>query len=70
MIYKIKDRDDLIKNGDNKAVLSVDSKSLDKYREERAKLLKLQDVVNNHDILKRKVDNIEAMLAKILEKLQ
>ena len=70
MIYKIKDREDLIKNGDNKAVLSVDSKSLDKYREERAKLLKLQDVVNNHDILKKKVDNIQAMLEKILEKLQ
>ena len=69
MIYKIKDREDLIKNGDNKAVLSVDSKSLDKYREERAKLLKLQDVANNHDILKKKVDDIQTMLEKILEKL-
>lgn len=68
--YKIKDRKDLIKSAASKAVLNVDNKALDKYREERDKLTKLAQVVEDTERLSREVTEIKRDLGEILELLR
>ena len=66
--YKVRDHVDLIKNSDSKAVLNTNARSLDKYREEREKLMKLSIVVEETDKLKQDMADIKSMLAQLLEK--
>lgn len=66
--YKVRDHVDLIKNSDSKAVLNTNARSLDKYREEREKLMKLSRVVEETDKLKQDMADIKSMLAQLLEK--
>jgi hypothetical protein len=63
---KIRDNDHLIKNANTKAILNTDSKSLNKYREERDKLIKLSKVVEDTDKLKEDVAEIKNMLRQLL----
>lgn len=64
--FKIKDNDHLIKNANTKAILNTDSSSLNKYREEREKLIKLSRVVEDTDKLKEDVAEIKNMLRQLL----
>jgi hypothetical protein len=66
--YKVRDHDHLIKNSDSKAVLSVNTRGLDKYREERERLLKLSSVLDRTDRLEDDVTEIKNMLKQLLEK--
>ena len=66
--YKVRDHDNLIKNSDSKAVLSVNTRGLDKYREERERLLKLSSVLDRTDRLEDDVTEIKNMLKQLLEK--
>jgi hypothetical protein len=66
--YKITDYEDLIKNTESKAILSVNSRGLDKYREEREKLLRLSSVLERTDRLENDVADIKNMLKQLLEK--
>ena len=65
--YKVRDHADLIKNSDSKAVLNTNVRSLDKYREEREKLIKLSRVVEETDKLKEDMADIKSMLRQLLE---
>lgn len=64
--FKIRDNDHLIKNANTKAILNTDSSSLNKYREEREKLIKLSRVVEDTDKLKEDVAEIKNMLRQLL----
>ena len=65
---KVRDHDHLIKNSDSKAVLSVNTRGLDKYREERERLLKLSSVLDRTDKLEDDVTEIKNMLKQLLER--
>ena len=65
--YKIRDREDLVKNAGSKAVLSIDTTGLDKYREERDRRIRLTRVVEDTDRLKEDVAEIKSMLKQLLE---
>ena len=64
--FKIRDNDHLIKNANTKAILNTDSGSLNKYREEREKLIKLSRVIEDTDKLKEDVVEIKNMLRQLL----
>lgn len=68
--YKVRDHSHLIKNSDSKAVLNVDTTALNKYREERDKLMKLSRVVEENDRLSKEVTEIKQTLAEMLELLR
>lgn len=68
--YRIKDRKDLIKSTASKAVLNIDKTGLDKYREERDKLIRLSKVVEDTERLNNDVKEIKKDLAEILELLR
>lgn len=67
MDFKVVNHDDLIRRGDSKAVVNRDASSLNKYRQERNRMLKLQQVVEDTDRLKEDVADIKSMLRQLLE---
>lgn len=68
--YKIKDHENLIKSSNSKAVLSVDRKGLDKYREEREKLSRMANLVEDTQRLNKEVTEIKEQLGEILSLLR
>jgi hypothetical protein len=67
---KVKDRPDLVRDMHSKAILNKDVNALNKYREERDFKLRLANVVEEHNNLKKDVSEIKDLLTKILERIQ
>jgi len=67
---KVKERPDLVREKNSKAILNTDVSALNKYKEEREFKLKLVKIVNEHESLKRDVMDIKSMLSTILERVQ
>jgi len=68
--FRIRDRKDLIKSSDSKAVLTVDTRSLDKYREERDRRLNMSRIMEDNVRLNREVTEIKQNIAEILDLLR
>lgn len=68
--HKIKDRKDLVKSTISNAVLNVDAQSLDKYREEREKLMRLANIAEDNQRLNREVTEMKQQLDEILSLLR
>lgn len=68
--YKIKDHEDLIKSAASKAVLNVDGRSLNKYREERDRISKVNNIVDETNRLNKEVTEIKQQLNEILSLLR
>mgnify|MGYP003352540410 FL=1 len=66
MDFRVVNHDDLVRRGDSKAVISKDVSSLNKYRQERDRMLKLQNVVEDTEKLKEDVAEIKSMLRQLL----
>ena len=66
MDFRVVNHDDLIRRGDSKAVISKDVSSLNKYKQERDRMLKLQNVVEDTEKLKEDVAEIKSMLRQLL----
>jgi predicted transcriptional regulator len=65
---KVIDHKDLVRDSNNKAILTNDSSALNKYREEREYKLRLAKVVEEHDKVKRDVAEIKQMLQTLLQR--
>lgn len=66
---KVKDHPGLVRDSRSKAILNTNDAALAKYREERDKQLRIQRAIEDVDGLKQDVDEIKAMLKKLLEKI-
>lgn len=66
---KVKDHPGLVRDSQSKAILNTNDIALAKYREERDKQLRIQRAIEDVDGLKQDVDEIKAMLKKLLEKI-
>ena len=67
MDLRVINHDDLVRRRDSKAVINRDVSSLNKYRQERDRMLKLQRVAEDTDKLKEDVADIKSMLRQLLE---
>jgi hypothetical protein len=65
---KVIDHKDLVRDPNNKAILTNDSSALNKYREEREYKLRLAKVVEEHDEVKRDVAEIKQMIQTLLQR--
>lgn len=65
---KVKDHPNLVRDRKSNAILNVDNNALNKYKQERERLLKLKSVVEEQEKLKNDVSEIKQMLTKLLEK--
>ena len=65
---KVKDHPNLVRDSKSNAILNVDIESLNKYKQERDRLLKLNRVVEEHEQIKNDISDIKNMLIELMEK--
>jgi hypothetical protein len=65
-IFKVRDNNDLIRLKDSKAVLNVNSKELDKYKQDREEKLKLKNLFDENEKMKNDIDEIKSLLRQLL----
>jgi hypothetical protein len=65
-ILKVKDNKDLVRLKDSKAVLNVNTKELDKYKQDREEKIKLQKLFEDNDQLKNDVEEIKSLLRQLI----
>lgn len=65
---KVIEHKDLIRDPNSKAILSKDSDSLNKYKEDRELKRKLVEVAQNYDTLKNDVNDIKTMIQFLIER--
>lgn len=63
---KVKDHPDLVRQVESNAILNVDVDSLNKYKEERARQMKIANVIKENEELKADVAEIKSMLKQLL----
>ena len=64
---KVKDHPNLVRDTISNAILNVDNDALNKYKQERDRLLKLNRVVEEHEQIKNDISDIKSMLIKLME---
>jgi len=65
---KVKDHTNLVRDKNSNAILNVDNDALNKYKQERDRLLKLNRVVEEHEQIKNDISDIKSMLIELMEK--
>jgi hypothetical protein len=65
---KVKDHPDLVRDRNSNAILNNDAEALNKYREERERLLKVKNAVNEVETLRNDVNEIKEMLQLLLKR--
>ena len=65
-ILKVKDNKDLVRLKDSKAILNVNTKELDKYKQDREEKFKLQRLFEENNQLKNDVEEIKSLLRQLI----
>ena len=65
---KVLEHQDLIRDSNSKAVLTRDSESLNKYKQDRELNKKLIEVASNYQNLKNDVADLKSMLQFLIER--
>ena len=65
-ILKFKDNKDLVRLKDSKAVLNVNSKELDKYKQDREEKMKLKNLFEENAQMKNDIDEIKSLLRQLI----
>jgi hypothetical protein len=65
-ILKVKDNKDLVRLKDSKAVLNVNSKELDKYKQDREEKLKLKNLFEESEKMKNDIEQIKSLLIQLI----
>jgi hypothetical protein len=64
---RVKDRTDLVRDKNSKAILNTNLNELNKYREEREFKMNLNRVIKENEEIKSEISEIKTLLLKILE---
>lgn len=65
---KVKDYPEFVRDKKSNAILNIDSVSLNKYKEERNKLINMNKVIKEHEKMKNDISDIKSMLIELMEK--
>lgn len=63
---KVVDHPDLVRQKNSKAILNVDSKELNKYRQERDEKMKLRRLVDESEQMKSDIEEIKSLLRQLI----
>jgi hypothetical protein len=66
--FRVTDHKNLLRDKNSKAIITNDSETLNKYKEDRALRLKLASIAQDYDGLKSEVGEIKDMLRTLLER--
>ena len=64
---RVKDRTDVVRDKNSKAILNTNLNELNKYREEREFKMNLNRVIKENEEIKSEISEIKTLLLKILE---
>jgi len=64
-LIRVAGHENLVRDADTKAVLTIDQSGLSKYREERSRLLRLEKVAEDVDNLKSEIGGLKDTSARI-----
>ena len=65
-VLKVKDNKDLVRLKDSKAVLNVNSKELDKYKQDREEKMRLKNLFDENAQMKNDIDEIKSLLRQLI----
>ena len=65
---KVKDHDHLVRDKKSNAILNTDNIALNKYKEERDRLIKLNKMIDEYDNIKLDIQDIKKLLISLAEK--
>jgi len=65
-ILKVKDNKDLVRLKESKAILNINSKELDKYKQDREEKIKLQKLFEENDQIKNDIEEIKSLLRQLI----
>lgn len=66
---KVKDRPDLVRDKGSKAILNTDLSSLDKYKQERQRVIENRVLAEDYKNLKNEISDIRCTMNRVLELL-
>lgn len=66
---KVLDHKELVRDVDSKAIINIDNESMNRYKKEKMFRLKLNNIVEEYDELKKDVEEIKSLLKKLQEKI-
>ena len=66
---KVKDNPNLVRQKSSNAILNVNDKDLNKYKEERDQALRGKKLAEEQESLRRDVDEIKSLLKELLGKI-
>lgn len=66
--FKVKDNRSIVRQKASNAVLNIDNQALLKYKEERSKMNKLNNVYEENLRLKNELDEIKSLIQGLLTK--
>jgi hypothetical protein len=67
---KVKDNPNLVRQKSSNAILNVNDKDLNKYKEERDQALRGMKLAEEQESLRRDVDEIKSLLKELLGKIR
>ena len=67
---KVVDHKDLLRHASSRGIVNTNNDALEKYKEEREKMKRLNDAIAMQENQATEIENIKNMLSKILEKLE
>lgn len=63
---KVKDQPDLVRHSNSKAILNTNSLELNKYRQMREEKLKLKQLAEEQEQIKRDLSDIKSLLLQLI----
>ena len=63
---KVKDHPDLVRDAGSNAILNIDNRALNKYKEEREEKRRLLNIMRENENLRGEVDEMKQMLKALL----
>lgn len=65
---KVKDHPDLVRDAGSNAILNIDNRALNKYKEEREEKRRLLNIMKENQNLRSEMDEMKQMLKALTEK--
>jgi len=69
MYLKVMDEPNLVRDTKSNAILNVNTEALNKYKQERDNILKMQKVISEHEDLKKNISSLSENVSEIKQLL-
>jgi hypothetical protein len=69
MYLKVMDEPNLVRDTKSNAILNVNTEALNKYKQERDNILKMQKVISEHEDLKKNISSLSNDVSEIKQLL-